>query len=78
MVNAGKSKHEKGAGDSFLSRLSGPAQRALTNHGITTPVDLSKFSKAEILKLHGMGPGSIPKLEAALMENGLSFRQNEV
>src|SRR5947199_10482848 len=61
-------------GNSFLSALSAPAKRALENKGITTLRELSKFSKAEILKLHGMGPGSIPKLQGSLREQGLSFR----
>jgi DNA-directed RNA polymerase alpha subunit len=54
--------------------LSGPARRALENNGINTLAKLSKFSEAELLKLHGMGPGSIPKLKLALKEKGLSFR----
>jgi len=29
---------------------------------------LSKFSEDEILQLHGMGPGTIPKLKKALKE----------
>jgi len=30
----------------------------------------------EILELHGMGPGSIPKLTNALKEKRLSFKEN--
>jgi hypothetical protein len=67
-------EQEKKPDSGFLSLLSAPARRALENSGITTLSGLSKFSKAEILKLHGMGPGSIPKLEGALNEAGLSFR----
>ncbi|KRF08117.1 hypothetical protein ASG89_16960 [Paenibacillus sp. Soil766] len=58
----------------FLSTLSAPARRALENNGITTLLELSNYSEAEILKYHGMGPGSLPKLRAALQTNGLSFR----
>jgi predicted RecB family nuclease len=58
----------------FLINLSGPARRALENQGITTLLKLSKFSEKEILKLHGMGPGSMPKLKMALREKDLSFR----
>lgn len=58
----------------FLSLISAPARRALENKGITTLQDLSKFSEDDILKLHGMGPGSIPKLRSALENEGLSFK----
>ena len=61
----------------FLITLSGPARRALENNGINSIVKLSKFSEKEILILHGMGPGSLPKLKAALKEKGLSFRKNK-
>jgi hypothetical protein len=50
-----------------------PARRALEGAGIKTVKQLSKFSEKEILKLHGMGPGSIPKLRKALAAEGLSF-----
>lgn len=58
----------------FLSQLSSPARRALENEGITTLEQLSNFSEKEILKLHGIGPSSIPKLKNALKEVGLSFK----
>lgn len=67
---------EKKSGDSFMLSLSAPARRALENKGILTPHDLAGYSKSEILKLRGMGPGSIPKLEAALKEKGLSFKNS--
>jgi predicted RecB family nuclease len=62
-------KHETG----FLSVLGAPARRALEREGITTSTQLSARSEKEILKLHGMGPSSIPKLRAALAKEGLSF-----
>jgi hypothetical protein len=58
----------------FLSALSAPARRALETAGIITLKELSKKTEKEILALHGMGPGSIPKLKVALKEAGLSFR----
>lgn len=58
----------------FLSLLSAPARRALENNGITSLQQLSNLSENEILQFHGMGPGSLPKLRAALQTNGLSFR----
>ena len=59
----------------FLSTLSNPARRALENNGITTIQELSKYTEKEILKFHGMGPASLPKLRTALETNGLTFRE---
>jgi len=57
----------------FLSALSAPARRALESEGITTLARLSQYTESEILRLHGVGPSSIPKLKAALRSQGLSF-----
>jgi hypothetical protein len=61
--------------DGFLSTLSAPARRVLENTNITTLLKLSKLTEAEVLKLHGMGPGSLPKLRSALESKGLAFRK---
>ncbi|TYS70480.1 hypothetical protein FZC76_00860 [Sutcliffiella horikoshii] len=58
----------------FLSLLGAPARRALENNDILSLEQLSKYTEKEILQLHGMGPASIPKLRAALKEEGFSFR----
>jgi predicted RecB family nuclease len=60
--------------DNFLSLLAAPARRALENNNITTLKQLAKYSEADILKFHGMGASSIPKLKKALQENGLNFK----
>ena len=70
-----KNKNETSAAGFFV-KVSAPAQRALANNGILSAKDLSNFSKTEISKLHGMGPGSIPKLEQALKDAGLSFKKD--
>lgn len=59
--------------ENIFSALAAPARRALENKGIKTLQHLATFSEAEILQLHGMGPGSIPKLRTALEKEGLSF-----
>lgn len=59
--------------ETAFSSLGAPAKRALESKGIKTPKDLSKFTEAEILQLHGMGPSSMSKLRSALQEAGLSF-----
>lgn len=58
----------------FLASLSAPARRALETNGITTLQKLAEYSEKEILKFHGMGPASLPKLRLALEEEGLAFR----
>ena len=68
-------KNEKKPDSGFLTKLSNPARRALENEGITTLEQLSQFTEKEILKLHGMGPASIPKLRAALEEENLLFKE---
>ena len=64
--------------ESFLSLLSAPARRALENKGIANLKQLAKFTEKEILGFHGMGPGSIPKLVAALKAEGLSFKKKQL
>ncbi|WP_419887495.1 RNA polymerase alpha subunit C-terminal domain-containing protein [Neobacillus niacini] len=59
----------------FLSQLSAPARRALEKNGITSLQELSTYSEKEILKFHGMGPASLPKLKSALSEEGFSFKK---
>jgi len=66
---------ERRPNNGFLALLSAPARRALENNGISTVKDLSAFSEKEVLKFHGMGKTSIPKLEAALKEQGLTFKK---
>ncbi|AST91222.1 MULTISPECIES: RNA polymerase alpha subunit C-terminal domain-containing protein [Sutcliffiella] len=59
----------------FLSKLSSPARSALIHEGIETLTALSKYTEKEILKLHGIGPASLPTLRASLKEEGLSFKE---
>ncbi|MDQ6718418.1 MAG: RNA polymerase alpha subunit C-terminal domain-containing protein [Gemmatimonadota bacterium] len=68
-------EEERAPASGFLAGLSAPARRALEREKISTLAQLSKKSEREILALHGMGPGSIPKLRAALESKGLSFRK---
>lgn len=59
----------------FLAILSAPARRALENKNINTVKELAKYTEAEILSLHGIGPSSIPKLLDELKKNGLTFKE---
>ena len=60
--------------EGFLSIISAPAKRALEHQGILSLQKLATYSEKEILKLHGMGPSTIPKLRKALQDAGLSFK----
>ncbi|MFD1335801.1 RNA polymerase alpha subunit C-terminal domain-containing protein [Oceanobacillus iheyensis] len=59
----------------FLSKLSSPARNALVYEGIDTLQVLSKYTEKEILKIHGIGPASLPIMRASLEEEGLSFKE---
>ena len=59
----------------FLALLGAPARNALEHAGITTLTRLSQHTEREILKLHGMGPKSIPTLRQALQTAGLDFAE---
>ena len=67
-------ERERKPNSGFLSKLSSPARNALIHEGITTLEQLSDFSEKEILKIHGIGPASLPTLKASLEEKGLSFK----
>lgn len=61
--------------EGFLADIVAPARRALKGAGITTLKQLSELTETELLKLHGMGPATIPKLRSALNSKGLSFKK---
>lgn len=67
---------QKNRKDEF-GKLSAPAKRALENVGIKSLVELSNYSESELLKLHGIGPTSIPKLKLALKGHRLSLKQKK-
>jgi len=58
----------------WLDALSAPARRAFEREGITTLMMLAQFSESDILKLHGVGPSSIPKLRSFLKSKGLKYK----
>jgi DNA-directed RNA polymerase alpha subunit len=60
----------------FLSFLGAPAQRALLQElGITKLEDLSRYSKQDLLRLHGFGSSSLPKLESELRKLGIQLKE---
>jgi DNA-directed RNA polymerase alpha subunit len=58
-------------------KLSGPAMRALVNAKIKTVKQLAKYTEAQILELHGMGPASLPTLRKALKAKKLAFKKEK-
>lgn len=54
--------------------LAKPAQRALSEHGVTSLELLAMYHEHDILQWHGIGPSSIPKLKQLLAERGLTFK----
>tara|TARA_R100000365_G_scaffold616_1_gene2079 strand:- start:1653 stop:1847 length:195 start_codon:yes stop_codon:yes gene_type:complete len=58
-----------------LPKLSRPATRALDNAGIKSVEDLARLSRTEFLALHGVGPASLPPIEAAMKAAGVDFAQ---
>lgn len=67
-------EHERQAKDGFFAHISAPARRALERENITTLEELATWTTKDLLKLHGMGPSSIPKLKKALSNHKLSFK----
>ena len=57
-----------------FAKLSKPAQRALVQHKIFSESDLSRWSRGEVAKMHGIGPVSFPVLDLALAEAGFEFK----
>jgi len=70
-------EQERKPQEGFLSLLSAPARRALEHAGIDSVRKLAKYRESELLKLHGMGPASIPKLRRVLAESGLAFQDEQ-
>jgi uncharacterized protein YdhG (YjbR/CyaY superfamily) len=69
-----KSKKNTNSHHIFPDFLGAPAKRALENNGIKTLKQLSQYREQEVLKFHGIGPSSLPKLREALRSENLSFK----
>ena len=54
--------------------LAAPARRALVDAGLTKLTQLSKWTRADLAALHGMGPNALMKIDDALKISGFSFR----
>ncbi|MET9300223.1 DNA-binding protein [Micromonospora aurantiaca] len=54
-----------------LPKIGAPATRALNAAGYTTLRQLAGVPRAELARLHGMGPTALGVIEAALAEHDL-------
>ncbi|MEU1840823.1 DNA-binding protein [Micromonospora chersina] len=54
-------------------KIGAPATRALTNAGYTALSELAGVPRAELAKLHGMGPKALDIIQSALEEHDLSL-----
>lgn len=56
-----------------LPKIGAPATRALNNAGYTTLGQLADVPRAELAKLHGMGPNALRIIEEELRRHGLQL-----
>ncbi len=56
-----------------LPKTSAPATRALNEAGYQTLRQLADAPRADLARLHGMGPKALRILQAALEEHGLTL-----
>jgi uncharacterized protein YdhG (YjbR/CyaY superfamily) len=75
--NLQKKLPRKAKASSAWTDLGAPARRALETNGVTTLETLAQLTETQVLKFHGMGKSSLPKLREALMAKGLSFKSGD-
>ncbi len=56
-----------------LPKIGAPATRALGNAGYTALRDLAGVPRAELAKLHGVGPKALDIVQSALEQHDLSL-----
>ncbi|MFF5181893.1 helix-hairpin-helix domain-containing protein [Micromonospora sp. NPDC000316] len=56
-----------------LPKIGAPATRALHDAGYSALRDLAGVPRAELAKLHGMGPKALVIIESALEQHNLSL-----
>lgn len=62
----------------FLSKISAPARRAFEQEGITSLKQLSKYTEAQLMELHGIGKSAIKILQQELAANKLAFKNQKI
>jgi hypothetical protein len=69
MTTAQPDQHES----DLPPKLAQPARRALAAAGIQHLEQLTRFSEAEVIQWHGIGPNALSQLRLALSVKGLFF-----
>lgn len=59
-----------------LPKLAAPAMRALSAAGINQLEDFSRLTRKETAEFHGMGPNALVRIEAALAEANMTFKDS--
>jgi predicted flap endonuclease-1-like 5' DNA nuclease len=67
---------EKQSEGAFPKGVSKPALRALASVGVTRLDQVTRFTEAELLALHGMGPKAIGIIKTALLAQGKSLAKD--
>jgi hypothetical protein len=57
-----------------LPKIGAPATRALASAGVKKLKDLTRFTKGEIIELHGMGPKALGILEREMKKRGWKLK----
>ncbi len=55
-------------------KIGAPASRALAGIGVKKLSDLTRFSKKQLIELHGFGPKALRILTEAIAKSKLSFK----
>ncbi|WP_114558781.1 helix-hairpin-helix domain-containing protein [Desertihabitans aurantiacus] len=58
-----------------LPRVGRPATSALLEEGVTSLEQVARWSRRDLLALHGVGPRAVRLLEEALSERGLALAE---
>jgi DNA-directed RNA polymerase alpha subunit len=64
------------ARDEDLPRIGAPATNALAGIGVTRLSQLTEYTEAELLDLHGFGPRALRIVSEALARRGLALRSH--
>ncbi len=57
-----------------LPKIGAPATRALANVGVTSLDQVTEWSEADLLALHGVGPKAVRILQESLSARGMTFK----
>jgi len=68
---------ERASPPAFPRGVAQPAMRALASIGVTRLDQVTRFTEAELLALHGMGPKALKAIKAALPAQGKALARKK-